>query len=191
MVRVELDGWIFDWGQVVGWLVGWLVGWGAKSPHQANCQSKWIEGCERAGVWGSSGISQLVQWSRICKRHTFDAQVGKISWRRERQPTLVFLLEKFCGQRSLAGYGPWGHTESDTTEHTHARKLRGRNSRTFSSLSGLWRNRTISQSQPGTANCWQSSIYVFPPEQEPDAVKQQTLLLVRTLSAVTERAGRW
>lgn len=25
MVRVELDGWIFDWGQVVGWLVGWLV----------------------------------------------------------------------------------------------------------------------------------------------------------------------
>ena len=25
MVRVELDGWICDWGQVVGWFVGWLV----------------------------------------------------------------------------------------------------------------------------------------------------------------------
>ena len=22
-------------------------------------------------------------------------------------------------QRSLAGYSPWGHKESDTTEHTH------------------------------------------------------------------------
>ena len=25
------------------------------------------------------------------------------------QPTLVFLPEKFRGQRSLAGYSPWGH----------------------------------------------------------------------------------
>ena len=31
---------------------------------------------------------------------------------------LVFLPEKFYGQRSLAGYSPWGHKESDTTEHT-------------------------------------------------------------------------
>ena len=23
------------------------------------------------------------------------------------------------GQRSLAGYSPWGHKESDTTEHAH------------------------------------------------------------------------
>ena len=27
-----------------------------------------------------------------------------------------FLSGKFHGQRSLAGYGPWGHRESDTTE---------------------------------------------------------------------------
>ena len=25
---------------------------------------------------------------------------------------------KFHGQRSLAGYSPWGHKESDETEHT-------------------------------------------------------------------------
>ena len=32
------------------------------------------------------------------------------------QPTPVFLPEKFHGQRSLAGYSPWGHKESDMTE---------------------------------------------------------------------------
>ena len=37
-------------------------------------------------------------------------------WRRKRQPTPVFLAREFHGQRSLVGYGPWGHKESDTTE---------------------------------------------------------------------------
>ena len=32
------------------------------------------------------------------------------------QPTPVSLPGEAHGQRSLAGYGPWGHTESDTTE---------------------------------------------------------------------------
>ena len=31
-------------------------------------------------------------------------------------PTLVFLPAEFHGQRSLAGYSPWGHKESDTTK---------------------------------------------------------------------------
>ena len=34
-------------------------------------------------------------------------------------PIPVFLLGKFHGQRILVGYCPWGHKESDTTEHTH------------------------------------------------------------------------
>ena len=42
--------------------------------------------------------------------------VGKISWRRKWQPTPVFLHGKVHGQRSLGGYSPWGHKESDTTE---------------------------------------------------------------------------
>ena len=33
--------------------------------------------------------------------------VGKIPWRRKRQPTPVFLPGKSHGQRSLASYGPW------------------------------------------------------------------------------------
>ena len=34
-------------------------------------------------------------------------------------PTPVFLPGELHGQRSLVGYSPWGHKESDTTEHTH------------------------------------------------------------------------
>ena len=34
------------------------------------------------------------------------------------QPTLVFSPGKSRGYRSLAGCSPWGHQESDTTEHS-------------------------------------------------------------------------
>ena len=40
----------------------------------------------------------------------------EIPWRREWLPTPVFLPGEFQGQRSLAGYSPWGRKESDTTE---------------------------------------------------------------------------
>ena len=42
--------------------------------------------------------------------------VGKIPWTREWLPTPVSFPGEFHGQRSLAGYGPWGHIEFDTTE---------------------------------------------------------------------------
>ena len=45
--------------------------------------------------------------------------VGRIPWRREQQLTSVFLPEEFHGQRSLVGYSPWGHEESDMTERLH------------------------------------------------------------------------
>ena len=51
-----------------------------------------------------------------CGRPGFDPWVGKIPWRREWQPTPVFLPAEFHGQRSLAGYSPWGRKESDTTK---------------------------------------------------------------------------
>ena len=52
-------------------------------------------------------------------RCKFNPWIGKIPWRRERLRTPVFLPEKSHGQRSLAGYSPRGHKESDTTAHTH------------------------------------------------------------------------
>ena len=42
--------------------------------------------------------------------------LGKISWRRAWQPTPVFLPGESHGQRTLAGYSPWGCRESDATE---------------------------------------------------------------------------
>ena len=56
---------------------------------------------------------------RIClqsRRPGFNPWVGKIPWRRAWQPTPVFLPARFCGQRSLAGYSPWGRKQLDTTE---------------------------------------------------------------------------
>ena len=41
----------------------------------------------------------------------FDPWVGKSSWRRKWQPTLVFLPGKPHGQRTLADYNPWAHKE--------------------------------------------------------------------------------
>ena len=49
-------------------------------------------------------------------RDRFHPWVGKIPWRRARQPAAVFLPGESHGQRSLAGYRPWGHTELDTAE---------------------------------------------------------------------------
>ena len=43
---------------------------------------------------------------------------GKIPWRRAWQSTPVFLPRESCGQRSLAGYSPWGCKELDMTEAT-------------------------------------------------------------------------
>ena len=37
-------------------------------------------------------------------------------WRREWEPTPVFLPGESHGQRSLAGYSPWGFKELGTTE---------------------------------------------------------------------------
>ena len=42
--------------------------------------------------------------------------MGKIPWRRKWQPTPVFLPGESRGQRSLAGYSPWGRKKSDRTE---------------------------------------------------------------------------
>ena len=41
---------------------------------------------------------------------------GWIPWKREWPPSLVFFPGEFYGQRSLVGYGPWAHRESNTPE---------------------------------------------------------------------------
>ena len=50
----------------------------------------------------------------IARDHGLDPWAGKITWKREWQPTPVFLSGKSHGQRSLVGCSPWGGKESDT-----------------------------------------------------------------------------
>ena len=51
-----------------------------------------------------------------CWRRLLSPLVWKIPWRREWLPTSVFSTGDSHGQRSLVGYSPWGHKESDRTE---------------------------------------------------------------------------
>ena len=60
-------------------------------------------------------LPAMQEFDPACRRE-FDPWVGKISWRREWQPTPEFLPGKPHGQRSLGDYSPWGHKELDITE---------------------------------------------------------------------------
>ena len=60
---------------------------------------------------GASGEEPVCQ----CRRQELDPWARKIPWRREWQPTPVLLPGEAHGQRSLAGYSPWGLKESDMT----------------------------------------------------------------------------
>ena len=72
------------------------------------------------GLWfwfpgGASGKESACQYRR-CTIFAINPWVGTIPWRRKWHPTPEFLLEQFHGEGSLAGYSPWGHKVSDTTE---------------------------------------------------------------------------
>ena len=77
--------------------------------------------------WGftasTSGKEPACQCRRS-KRRGFDFWVRKIPWRGAWQPSLVSVLGGSHGQRSLSGYNPWGHEESDMTEVTACMNLR-------------------------------------------------------------------
>ena len=58
-----------------------------------------------------SGIESACQ----CRRRGFDHWVRKSPWRKKWQLTVIFLPGKSHGQRSLAGYSPWGRQELNMT----------------------------------------------------------------------------
>ena len=71
-----------------------------------------------AGFPGGTSDKEPGCQCRRCKRLRFDPYARKIPWRREWEPTPVFLPGDSHGQRSLVGYSPWGYKEADTTEMT-------------------------------------------------------------------------
>ena len=60
--------------------------------------------------WWLSGQELVSQ----CRKLGFDPWVGKIPWRREKQPIPVFLFEKSHGQRRFGGLHSMGSQKSQT-----------------------------------------------------------------------------
>ena len=83
---------------------------------------------------GGSGVPRLPMWL-TGKESACSAGVagdlgvipgsGKIPGRRKWQPTPILLPGESQGQRSLAGYRPWGCKESDMTEQLSTSARRG------------------------------------------------------------------
>ena len=63
----------------------------------------------------STGLSRGLSGTESCgqcrrhRRHKFDPWVGKMPWRKARQPSPASLPGESHGQSSLAGCSPWGH----------------------------------------------------------------------------------
>ena len=75
-------------------------------------KKKYIHIC----ITGASLVAQTVK-NPPAMRETWVQSLGREDpWRRAGQPTPVFLPGESHGQRSLVGYGPWGHRELDATE---------------------------------------------------------------------------
>ena len=70
------------------------------------------------GFPGAASGKEPSYKNRRHKRSRFYYWAGKIPCRRAWLTTSVFLLRESHGQRSLAGYMPKGHKESDRTEAT-------------------------------------------------------------------------
>ena len=68
------------------------------------------------GLPSGSVLKNLPANARRCRRCQFDSWAREILWRRRWQPASGFQSGKFHGKRSLVGYSPRGHKESDTTE---------------------------------------------------------------------------
>ena len=60
-------------------------------------------------AWHCDGFSCIYSFAGDCNHE----------WRRRWHPTLLLLPGKSHGRKSLVGYSPWGHEESDMTERPH------------------------------------------------------------------------
>ena len=106
--------WLYHWATGEAWVTATQkVAWcGSAFLFKHWCLSDttaWLSIYFKFGLsWWLSGKESTCQ----CWRCRFDPWVSKIPWRRKWQPIPVFLPGKYRGQRSLAGYSPWGLKES-------------------------------------------------------------------------------
>ena len=106
-----------------------LIGFpGCTSGKEPTCQCRrhkrqeldpsWVGKVPWRRAWQVTLVAQRVKEKSPCNTGDpgFGSLVGRILWRREWLPIPVYLPGELYGERSLAGYSPWGQKESDTTE---------------------------------------------------------------------------
>ena len=101
-----------------------LPGESPKIEEPGGLLSPWVHGVRHEQLsthrtsnfwWDLKDFLPSVQFSSVAQScptlcdPRFNSWVGKIPWRRKWKPTPEFLPGKSHGQRSLAGYSPWGH----------------------------------------------------------------------------------
>ena len=69
--------------------------------------TRWLRGKESTRQFRGQRRCRVSPWVR------------RTPWRRKRQPTPIFLTGKSHGERSLAGYSPWGRRVGHDWAHTH------------------------------------------------------------------------
>ena len=89
------------WNHIVCTLCVWLISF-----------SIILFGSIPSGTGGKEATCQCRRYKRL----GFDPWVGKIPWRRTRQPIPVFLHGESHGQRNQMSYSSWGLEESDMIE---------------------------------------------------------------------------
>ena len=129
---------------------------GQSSPWLAPLQSMPHYCNQRDLCWHGKIQLELPWWlsskesSCQCRRYRFSPSVGKIPWRRKRQPTPVFLLGEFQEQRVLSDYSPWGCKEVDMDNSL----LYGP---TLTSIHDYWKNHSFDYMDL----CHQSNVSAF------------------------------
>ena len=119
----------------IGWRGRWegKSGWGIHvNPRliHVNVRQKPLQYCKVISLQLIT-INEKKKKESICqcrrqKLCRFYLWVREIPWRRKWQPTPLFLLGKFHGQRSLVGYNLWVHKELDMTERLSMHNMKQR-----------------------------------------------------------------
>ena len=100
--------------------------WG---PHHRTSNSNWCRGKKLSPCFtsalsvGAALVAQRIKRLPTMPKTRVQSLSGEDPWRRKWQPTPVLLPGESHGQRSLAGYNPWGLEELDMTESLHVTSL--------------------------------------------------------------------